>query len=500
MDRLKRLFTGKPSFLIITILLLGITILAAFLRFYQIGKLSLWNDELDTVRFTAGSFKDMLLIIKQSQPNMGLYYLFIHYWILVFPNYSDGILRIPSAIFSIASIPVVFLLGKEFCSNKKQSAFVGLLAALLVSINTFHIQYSQELRSYSLVFLLTTLSTYFLIKAVERPNSFITWTFYIFACVAAIYSHFFVVFLLMAQAISLIVLLSKKNLRLLLRFTISVVAIGILALPIVLLAIKSPEQISWIPSTNLYFFSNLLFEITGSWGGFLTGIYVYALLAGVVIGFVRTTHENDIFEKWKMILLLNCFIFPPVAMTVVSFFKPILVQRYFLFIFAYPAVIVGIGIVAVISSEWKVFKFTGVSVLILILILTGLGARHYFETYQKEDWKGVSKYLSNNCLATGDLRLYYVTWIDSNSLYYNANLKTQSDILEQSLNDEDSAQIAKSIPNNYERVCLVLGQNWAVKDQQQTKIIKTVLEGKYPEVSSIKFYQLEVEIYEKSGP
>jgi uncharacterized membrane protein len=125
--------------------------------------------------FTYNSAKSLVIY----DPNMAFFDLIAHFWENIFPNASDGMLRVLPAIFSILSIPVVFLLGKEIENNKDISTKIGLLSALLVSLNAFHINYAQFYRSYSLVFLLTSLSTLLLIMAIkntlEKSKSFNYW-------------------------------------------------------------------------------------------------------------------------------------------------------------------------------------------------------------------------------------------------------------------------------------------------------------------------------------
>jgi uncharacterized membrane protein len=45
-----------------------------------------------------------------------------------------------------------------------------MLAGLLLPLNAFFIRYAQEARSYSLLVFLTTLSSYFFVRGVERPS------------------------------------------------------------------------------------------------------------------------------------------------------------------------------------------------------------------------------------------------------------------------------------------------------------------------------------------
>lgn len=254
MERIKNWFKKDHSTLIVWGLLTVIVILATFLDFYHIGKLSLWNDEIDTVIFVTRPLKGLFQLVWKSYPNMALYYLFAHYWVYIFPHASEGVLRALSAIFAIAGIPVVFLLGRTLGVNRKKAAAVGLIAAFLVAINAFNIQYAQEFRSYSLVFFLSSLSTLFLIKAIEQSRSKHYWVLYTIVSAAAVYSHFYVVFLIMAQVVTLPVLLleRKKDALPIRNIIFSCAAIILLIFPIALAAhTAGASQLSWILKLTL---------------------------------------------------------------------------------------------------------------------------------------------------------------------------------------------------------------------------------------------------------
>lgn len=149
-------------------LLFIILAFSAFLRFYQINKLSFWLDESYAYHY-ALNFDNFLLALK-NDPNMSLFYVIAHLWSKFFPFASDGLLRSLSALFSLLSILVVFFLGKELARNANEGLAIGLITALLIGINSFHIEYAQEFRTYSLTFFLTSLSTLSLMKVIKTEG------------------------------------------------------------------------------------------------------------------------------------------------------------------------------------------------------------------------------------------------------------------------------------------------------------------------------------------
>lgn len=133
----------------IKLLLISILLLSAVLRLYKLDKnpVSLFGDELD-VGYQAYS------ILKTGRDYMGNF-LPIHFrslaeWRTPLYIYSSiptvalfGIsplgVRLPAVIFGILSVLIIYLLVKEITGRKE----IGLLAALLIVISPWHLQYSR---------------------------------------------------------------------------------------------------------------------------------------------------------------------------------------------------------------------------------------------------------------------------------------------------------------------------------------------------------------------
>jgi mannosyltransferase len=131
--------------------LLAITLLALFLRLHLLGQDSFWGDELASVRRAQMDW-DAFWELMRGIPAMALYYALLRFWILL--GDSEFTVRILSVIPAVVTVPLVYFMGKRLFDPR-----VGLIAALLLAMNAFHIQYSQEARSYSLLILLVTLSS-----------------------------------------------------------------------------------------------------------------------------------------------------------------------------------------------------------------------------------------------------------------------------------------------------------------------------------------------------
>lgn len=157
MQQFKAFLKSNKFYLIILTL---ITILGVFLRMKGLNKPDgLWYDEALSFSIAKESFPMGILDrLYNEEYHAPLYYFFLHFWMMLV-NYNDLLIRISSIIFGVINIPVFYLCGKNLNSRK-----VGLIAATLASINSFLIYYSQEVRFYSLLILLSSLCTLFIIR------------------------------------------------------------------------------------------------------------------------------------------------------------------------------------------------------------------------------------------------------------------------------------------------------------------------------------------------
>ena len=131
----------------VALTLLLILLLAGALRLYKIGGESLWLDETFSINDAHHSVHD-ILTVPRTGLNPPLYYLLLHGWMRLVGDSAVAV-RVPSAIFGIAAVAVLFLVGLEL-----RGVALGLAAAFLSAASYFLIRYAQEARAYSLLVLL----------------------------------------------------------------------------------------------------------------------------------------------------------------------------------------------------------------------------------------------------------------------------------------------------------------------------------------------------------
>ena len=135
-----------------------IVMLALALRLFQLGKESLWIDEGFSLRDAT-----YLEVLKGIRP---VYYLVLRGWLDLGGGANEALLRLPSVIFGVAGVWVLYLLGRRLLG-----AQVALLASAFMAISVLQINHSQEVRMYSLTVLLTLLASYSLVLYLERGKA-----------------------------------------------------------------------------------------------------------------------------------------------------------------------------------------------------------------------------------------------------------------------------------------------------------------------------------------
>ncbi|MEM7066451.1 MAG: glycosyltransferase family 39 protein [Cyanobacteria bacterium P01_B01_bin.77] len=161
-----------------------IMVVGILTRLFLINSQSLWIDEGYSIYFSDGStIQDVLDRLNEtwlSDRFRILYYLFLHYWRRVF-GVSGLSLRIPSALFGIASIIVVYL--SAFRNFGKSTATVSFL---LMSLSSYCIYYSQEARDYSMLIFLIGLQLLFFLELICQDKKDNRLLYALFGVVTAI--------------------------------------------------------------------------------------------------------------------------------------------------------------------------------------------------------------------------------------------------------------------------------------------------------------------------
>ncbi len=172
--------------------LIAVLALAFALRVFDLGRNSLWYDELLQLRIASGPLGTL---VPQLEANAGmpLDYL-VERGVLVFGS-GEFLLRFPAAAFSTLSVALLYAVGKRLVGRA-----AGLVGAAFLSVSSFALFYAHEARPYALYMLLTLASFYWLYRALES-NRLARWVIYALCAGAAVLTHLFALFVVVAQVV-----------------------------------------------------------------------------------------------------------------------------------------------------------------------------------------------------------------------------------------------------------------------------------------------------------
>jgi len=486
-------------------ILILITFLGAFLRFYNIDKNSLWLDEIGQVIVATMNLQDLLVGVS-THLSPPLDYLIMHFF-LKFTPHNELFFRMPAAIFGIASILFVFLLGKQLFSIK-----VGLISALLFSISPFDIYYSQEARMYSSFLFFTLVSFYTFIKFIETGNKcFYPW---IMSGILMIYTHYFGFFILLIQFIFMLFKIIKSSQLKIKNIDLLFVRKSITGFTIIVFSF-----VFWL---NVFLYQTfggsrvLWYGMEGDWKDFFvapwfnfSGIYLpqikiatalfIALISIIAILYALKNHfESTVFLIiWILLPLMITYI-----ITITS--GPITTRRNFIFILPATLFLLSIGILKI--SELiqlffkKVISNTDYITILVLLLVLALTLPNLLGIYAKEksDWRGAANYLmkntrsEDNFIFLGGSPEFLDFYNKVNVTYLTPN--TMDEFMDVALNNKNSNYSCTWIfITGHSNVFWIVGQ----KNNTNKSMIIETLNNNYEKINGLYSTNDETGLYKK---
>jgi len=398
-----------------TFVLLMLLLVALYLRVSHLGTENLWLDEAISVGIAKNSL-GQVLSLSLDDFNPPLYRLLLHCWMWFFGD-SELSVRTPSVIFGVSSVAVLYKLG-AMLFNK----WTGLMSALFLTLSAYQINYSQEARAYSMMVLLTLISFYFFIRLFAGKDYKVL-IGYVLSTTALLYSHYYGLFFVVAQALFVLGVYSLKRYRrktpLFRTWALAGGAVAALYIPgFLYLAyyLAHPQRYTWIPKPDLGATYSSFVKYTGA-PGVASSPNLFSLLiffAGISIIMLATSRT----ERAKLYLVSLWLVVPTLLPFVLSQIStPIYFYRYA--IAALPALYllsaegmwimangVAEGVQRISSSLTRAptgnsvplaaLAFTGCSFVVVTCFLSLPVLQDYFATTKKEPWREVASYIGTH--------------------------------------------------------------------------------------------------------
>ena len=205
--------------------LAALIVLAAALRLATLTEQGFWYDEAFTpVHVLHPSLSSTLNAVVHHENTPPLWYLLA--W-LDTRLFGDGALalRLPSALAGIATVPIVWAVGKELSGRR-----AALIGAAIIAVNPLFVWYSQEARAYGLFVFFAALAMLCFVRLLRAPSARRAAWFALSGALALL-THYFAVFLLVPMALLLV--RERSTRRLALPAVAAIALVGLALLPLI---------------------------------------------------------------------------------------------------------------------------------------------------------------------------------------------------------------------------------------------------------------------------
>lgn len=338
--------------------LIGIIIFGIIIRFINLNKDGgLWYDEI--VSYNEAKLSNIISIISytfKTDVHFPLYQIVLHYWGNLF-SFSDTSLRTFSAVCGVGGVVLLFFAGKELNSVRN-----GLFCAVLCALSSFMIFYSQEVRLYSFLMLLSSTVLLFLIKTKNNPSKFSNYLGLLFSSILLMYTNtiafvfvyiqlfLFIIFQLLTNSDNKTIM--KNNFKMVITFIV-------LSIPFFLIMLLKKN--SYIEDFNGYHFdlSSIIVIVQDWFSPVLEGLF------------------DNPYNYFHIINKLNLhnlfFIFLPIFVSIFCIVQAIRKDKFAIILFSSSIIFVIIEILAVYCTNFKLLaRYTSI-VLPNIIFLVGYG-------------------------------------------------------------------------------------------------------------------------------
>jgi mannosyltransferase len=187
------------AFLVLTILVVGLG-----LRLYGLNE-GLWFDEIYTdVNYARMSFGEIVTTYDTQNQHL-LYSILAHFSLRAFGE-TAWALRLPAALFGVASIWALYLLARRVASTRE-----ALLSMALVLLSYHHIWFSQNARGYTGLLFFVIMASWLLERGLHESRPYL-WLFYGIVAALGALTHITMVFVVAGHFfIYVVVLYARRN-------------------------------------------------------------------------------------------------------------------------------------------------------------------------------------------------------------------------------------------------------------------------------------------------
>jgi uncharacterized membrane protein len=356
-----------------------------------------WSDEIFSILISR-SRSVMQEYFRNYENNMSLYYITLHGWMGVFGE-GEVATRSLSLLYASFTLPVFYKLVRVWLNKS-----TALLSELLLAANPLFVFYSLEVRSYSMLVLVCTISTLIFVRLARKPGVWLALC-YGLSVVITTYVHYFGILLILVHGLTFS---WRKLTRLQIRFFLTsgfVVSAGIL--PLLLFQQQNKSQVAWLTKPDLKYLWYTCKDLVG--GGYDFMILLFCMFFVVKRGYWKYASDNEVFLRklalaWTLVPTLLLFVFSYLE-------KPVFLTRYF--VWCVPGAMLLISLI-ILYTGWN-YKQQTVAWLMLFIIM--LYRSNTFLHLRGSGYKETIRYLNAN-VKPGESVITYPFYKSFHVTYY----------------------------------------------------------------------------------
>ncbi|MBP0000151.1 MAG: glycosyltransferase family 39 protein [Cyanobacteria bacterium SID2] len=340
-----------------------------------------------------------------------LYFLLARSWMHLFGSSRIASRALP-ALLSLVSLPAMYLLAVELFA----SPLVGGLAVMLLALSPFDILFAQVARQYSLLTLVTIVSSWLLLRALRRPN-FGNWGVYAVGSALGLYVHPFFGLSLIAHGVYALITPERRRASAFWIYPKSLTqflgAMGVTLLlfsPWLVVLVGNFDRVlettswakyggEWLYLLKLWVlsFTSLFFDLdfgVDNWGTYALRVPFLLL---IVLGLDTVTRQTTKSTKWFIIL---------------SIFVPLL-------LLAVPDLIAGSRRSSI--TRYLIPCFPGVQLAVACFLANIAPSPRWFRS-PSWWWRGCLAFILVGSVVSCSIRASLETWWHNIPSYFNADI------------------------------------------------------------------------------
>ena len=429
---------------------MAVAALAAALRWFRIDAQSLWYDEGISAHQLTRSFPEILRAAALDT-HPPLYYWALKAWGDTFGS-SELDLRSLSAVCGLLAVVLTWLIGRLLFGP-----LPATLAALLLAAAPLAVYYSQEVRMYAQVTMLSLVAVY----AYARR-----WTWlYALAGLATLYTQYLGAAVLIALNMHALLWWRSQTRREWLGWLAAnaVIALGFLPWLPTFIAQQS-HALNTSPRTP----AGLAVDTLTAYGGGIAHGNVLSVAGGVL---VVLAIAGAAFWRDKPVATLALFVWlaPLVLVVILGLRSGLFEVRYLVLSLPGLALLAGAGIVRLARQP---IAAVGVGFLALVPAALGLSAQYFDPALARDDYRSLVAAIETDARPGDVVVLSAPNQIEIFAYYYRGPLSAIGLPAQRPIDPQDTLRRLDAIKAQYARVWLV---SWAMNEADPRGVIATWL-------------------------